>query len=45
MLTDRLQNMELEDVSHDIPVEELNKLLKLSVIIDEGVRAALQKVK
>tara|TARA_B110000285_G_scaffold224677_1_gene281808 strand:+ start:751 stop:864 length:114 start_codon:yes stop_codon:yes gene_type:complete len=37
--------MELDDVTDDIPLEELNKLLKIPVIIDELVREALQKVR
>ena len=37
--------MELEDVTDDIPLEELNKLLKIPVIIDEEVRKALEKVR
>ena len=37
--------MELKDCDDSIPLEELNKLLKLHVIIDEGIRAALEKVK
>lgn len=42
MLTERLQNMELKDVVDSIPIEELNKMLKIPVIIDEEVKEALQ---
>ena len=45
MLTEKLQNMELEDVNDSIPIEELNKLLQIPVIIDEDVRKALQDCK
>jgi len=37
--------MRLEDVTDSIPIEELNKMLKIPVIIDEDVREALSKLK
>jgi len=37
--------MTLADVNSSIPLEELNKLVKISVIIDEKIREALEKVR
>jgi hypothetical protein len=33
--------MELKDCTNDIPIQELNKMLKLTVIIDDEVRKKL----
>ena len=37
-MTEKLQNMEIKDCTNDIPILELNKMLKLTVIIDDKVR-------